>query len=134
MRVFVFLLAFGATALAEDFRATKIYVFEGEKRLSAASMDNVTLADADKKVIVMSSKPGDGPYLTIDDRNITIHDGENPIVLTGEVRANFLKGLPVAYGDAGSAQLFNATNTDFSYVLLTYDKEGALRGLVQLTR
>jgi hypothetical protein len=134
MRVLVLLLALVSTAIAEDFRATKIYVFEGEKRFSAPSLDNVTLADADKKVIVMSSKPGDGPYLSIGDQNITIHDGENPIVLTGETRANFLKGIPVAYGDAGSAQLFNATNTDFSYVLLTYDKDGALRGLVQLTR
>ena len=134
MRVIVLLLAFAASALAEDFRATKIYVFEGEKRLSASSLDNVTMADADKKVIVMSSKPGDGPYLSIGDESITIHDGENPVVLTGESRANFVKGVPVGYGDGGSAQLFNATNSDFSYILLTYDRNGALRGLVQLAR
>lgn len=133
MRVLVLLLAFACTAIAEDFRATKIYVFEGEKRLSASSLDNVTLADADKKVIVMSSKPADGPYLSISDQSVTIHDGENPIVLTGDAQVSFLKGVPVAYGEGGSAQLFHATNADFSYVLLTYDKNGALRGLVQLT-
>ncbi len=100
MRVLVLLLAF-ACRHCRGFPRHENLRFRGGKRFSASSLDNVTLADADKKVIVMASKPADGPYLSISDQSVTIHDGENPIVLTGDAQASFLKGVPVAYGEGG---------------------------------
>jgi len=121
-------------ASAQDYYAFRLFQFQHSlgSGISSGNQDAL-IRDTEKRVYIASGEEKKTVYVSMSDDSITIYEGREPIVFSGEQKKKILRGTFLQYRE-GAIQLFATSDNDIDYILIGYDTSARVSTIVHLKK